>query len=481
MPTVTATPYTDEAYVRVDADWTDQPAVTHARVIRTNTVTGEQAFLRPYIDWNTNGDLRLTCGLGMWWDTEPPIDTAVTYRTEAADIPVNAALNSSFEGSVASWTVVGGTFASSATFSHSGANSGLLTPTGGVFTNAVAQAGIPVTGGRPATLSLWVLTPQGWNSVRAQIRWLNSSGTFVGARELTPIEILDDAEWRYITLTATAPADAVTAEITFIVVGTAPNTTLFYVDQFELTQLQPVAAYAVTGSVTVDADHPYYLKDPVNPCHDVAMERCFPGPDACPQNPAGVMVHDYGRSETYEPNAVVLLPLDDEFPLTVSRRRRAASSLTLSIITRTFVDRDALKLLLSAGTVLFFQAPPEYGISDRYIDVAPYTINAPIKDLRIQPRFFTLPHSLRRRPAGPANGVCGARIADLCDLYTTWSAMVIAGLTWTDLMLGAASPYGPGQPPVSGLRTYDDVNADFASYNAINDGVRTYDGLLAGL
>lgn len=479
MPTITTTTYADEAYVRVDVSWADQPAVTHARVIRTNTVTGEEVLLRPYGAWNAAGDLLLTCSLGMWWDTEPPIGVPVTYRTEAAPVPTNATFNSSFEGSVVGWTVTGGTFASSATFAHSGANSGLITPNGTFFNNTVTQAGVPVTPGLAAALSVWALTPQGWNSVWLRLSFFTSGGIQTGLTLISPIEILDDAEWRNIVLDAIAPADAATATISFQVTGTAPGTTLFYIDQFELLQAQPVAAYAVTGPVTVTASHPFYLKDPAFPCHDVAMERCVTVPDAC-NPPAGIMVLDNARSESYEPNSVVLQPIDDEFSITMSRRRRAASSMTATIITRTFPDRDKLKLILSRGTVLLFQLPPEYGTPDRYIDVGVYNIDAPIKDMRLPPRYFSLPYAHRRRPAGPANGVCGARIDDLCDLYTSWSAMVIAGLTWTDLMLGEASLNGPGQPPVSGLRTWDVVKAEFATFNAVNTGGRTYNGLRDG-
>lgn len=479
MPSIiTGGMYPDEAYVRLDIDWTDYPAVTHARVIRTNTVTGEQVMLRPYGDWDADGNIRLTCGLGILWDTEPPLDVDLVYRTEAADAPLNTAVNSSFEGSVLGWTVFGGTFASSATFAHAGVNSGLLTPNGINFGPTISQANVPVVPGIDATISLWVLTPQGWNSVQLQVRYFTAAGTQTGPTFKGPIEILDDAEWRFMRLQPGAvPDDAATATISFLVTGTPPNTVLFYLDQFEFNQLRPVTAYA-EDDAEVFGHRPFYLKDPLNPCHDRALERCVSVPDQC--NPApGMMVLDYGRSETLEPNAVTLQPINDEYPLTVSRRRRAPSALVLRIITRTFADRDALKETLAPGTVLFFQAPPEYGVSDRYIDVGPATIDAPIKDLRLQPRFFVLPHGLRRRPEGPANGVCGARIRDLCDLYASWGAITIAGLTWTEIMLGEASPYGPGQD-ITGFRTWDGVNAEFASFNAVNTGGRTFDDLLEG-
>lgn len=480
MPTIATTVYPDEAYVRVDADWTDLPQVIYARVIRRNTVTGEEVALRPYGAYNADGDLLLTCGLGMWWDTEPPQGVALEYRTEAADVLANAATNSSFETGTAPWTVTGGTLAASGVFAHSGAFSGLLTPTGGVFAPNIAQTLIPVDPAKDVTVSAWALTPQGWNAVRVQIRWFNSGALQVGTTQQTDIEILDDSEWRFIQAVFTPPADAVNATYTFQVSGTPAASVLFYLDQLELAQLQPVPNIAIAALVTVTGTFDFYIKDPLNPCNDRTAGRCMPGP-AVECNPIqAMMVPSYGPRETYEPNSIQLQPVNRKRGRTVSRERRDAD-LGMNVITRTFADRDALKATLAPGTLLFIQAPVQYGIEDRYVDVGSYTIDVPTKDFRIQPRYFSLPLSVRDRPAGPANGVCGARIDDLCDIYTSWAAMTIAGLTWEDLMLGLASPSGPGQPPISGMRTFDEVAAEFVDFNAVNTGGRTFDGLRDGL
>lgn len=481
MPTITATGFNDEAYVRVDVSWADIPAVQYARVLRINTVTGQETLLRPYVAYNAAGDLLLDCGLGVWWDTEPPIGVPLQYRTEAADILTNAAVNSSFESGTAPWVGTGGTLTQSAVFAHAGANSGLMTPTGTAFAATIAQSSIPLLAGLPMTVSGWVLSPQGWNAVRLQLRFFNGV-TQVGSTASTPMEIVDDSEWRYLTVTATPPADATSASLTFEASGTPPAATLFYTDQLEAAQYVPVPNIATSAVVTVVATSPFYLKDPVNPCNDLALTKCMPGPltsAGCNTVP-GMMVQSYGPQERYAPNSVLLQPVNRRRPIPIVRERRDVDTV-LTLITRTFADRDLVKATLQLGTPLLFQAPPQYGITDQYIAVDTYTIDRGVPDHRIQPRFFTLPHVAVDRPDGPTNGVCGARIDDLCDIYATWNAITLAGLTYTDLLLGLASPSGPGQPSLAGLRTFDEVKAEFATFNAVNNGVRTFTGLRNGL
>jgi hypothetical protein len=483
MPTITATVFPDEAYVRVDADWSDRPDVTYARVVRVNTVTGEETLLRPYVAYNAAGDLLLTCSKGVWWDTEPPLNTAIKYRTEPADSYTNRAINSSWEngvGSPAPWQVTGGTYTPSATFAHSGTVSGRLTPNGSpTFSNTLRQDSIPVDPAYDVFMSAWVLTPQGWNSSRLTLKFFTATGMQTGATLATPLEILDDAEWRYLSLSATPPTDTATATITFEVVGIAPNTTLFYVDQFELGQYVPSGFYAYSAVVTVTPTFPFYLKDPVYPCNDRAMTRCMPSPLVACNPVSGMMVQSYGPGEQYAAKTVLLEGVNREFPVPQVRPRASAQS-NLVIITRLFADRDLLVATLKPGTVLFFQAPPEYGIADRYIAVGDYAPERALSDHRIPPRIFSLPHRVMARPAGAANGVCGARIDDLCDTWGSWAALKTAGLTWTDLLYGLASPNGPGQAAIAGLRTFDEVKAEFANFNAVNNGVRTFTGLRNG-
>jgi hypothetical protein len=135
------------------------------------------------------------------------------------------------------------------------------------------------------------------------------------------------------------------------------------------------------------------------------------------------------------------------------------------------------------GDPLLFQAPATYCITDRYISVGIVSDSRISVDQRDDFRLITMPYAVVDRPEGPANGICGARIQDLCDIYTSWAAMNIAGLTWTDLLLGEASPNGPGQPdPPVGQRTWDEVEAEFANFTAVaGGGTRDWDELRDGL
>lgn len=477
MPTITATTFPAEAYVRVDVSWADVPAVKYARVWRINTVTGEEVLLHPYVAYNGAGDLLLTCSEGVWWDTDPPLNTPVQYRTEAADVLTNVAANSSFETGTAPWIATNGTLAQSATFAHSGANSGRLTPNGTSFTNIISQSTIAVDQTKEVTASGWALSAAGWNSVRLLLRFFNGT-TQVGSTQQTDVEILDDAEWRLLRLTATPPENTTVATITMEVSGTAPGANLFYFDQVEVAQFQPVTAYALSAVVSVAAESPWYLKDPINPCGDQAMQRCMPGPQSCSTDP-GMMVQNHAQRQNFEARTK-LLQAENRIHDVPLIRRRGAPEAVLNIITRTFADQDSLLATLAPGTILFIQGPPEYGIADRYIAVLSVTVDAATPDKRIQPRFFTLPYRTQERPDGPMNGPCGARVDDLCDLYASWAALALSGLDWRDLIYGLASTAGPGQS-VEGWRTFDEVAAEFADFDAVNDGVRTFTGLLTGL
>lgn len=86
MPIITPFPDTTRGYVRVEVNWADTPAVQYAQVLRVNPATGECVPLRPYVCFD--GDyLLLSCGHGIFWDTELPFDTPVYYLTEGIDAP----------------------------------------------------------------------------------------------------------------------------------------------------------------------------------------------------------------------------------------------------------------------------------------------------------------------------------------------------------------------------------------------------------
>jgi len=456
----------------VDLDAVTSDCVT---VTRRNTVTGEIVTLRPYIFYDADGALILECGQGLWWDTEPPLNVPLEYCASACDTQVALSANCCFEGAIiAPWVATGGVLTASTAFAHEGSLSGLLTPTGGVTEPQFSQS-FAVTQGIPLTFSAWVMSPQGYNGVFLRMSLLYTDGKTEVT--YTPVEILDDNEWRFLSATLTPRLDA-TATFSFVTTGAPPNTTLFYVDQISATQPQAVGT-EVCETVTVESDG-FWLKNPLHPCLDVEVGICNPMIEDCDEDSRVSYAGMSGGS--YAPNTVLLQPVNRRRPIPVNRARRDVED-TLRLIAHDCDARDAILAANEPGDPLLWQAPATYCIADRYMSVGVVSEGYISVDQREDFRLMTLPHVAVDRPQGPADGICGARIMDLCDIYTSWGALNIANFTWTDLLLGEASPAGPGQPvPPAGARTWDMVEAEFADWDAVEaGGTRDWDELRDGL
>lgn len=477
MVSLNATVYPDEAYVLVQADWSSDPDVTCANVTRRNTVTGEVVTLRPYISYSADGSLLLDCSLGLWWDTEPPLGVPLEYCTVGCDISTALSANSGFEGgATVPWVATGGVLTSSGAFFHAGTASGLLTPSGTALNPSFSQSFPGVQGGKPLTFSAWVMSPQGYNSVLLRVTLLYTDGLTETID--TAVEILDDGEWRFLSATVTPRLNA-TATFTFFTLGVPPATTLFYVDQIQATQPTAVLSTACE-TVTVASEENFWLKNPLHPCLDVQVGICSPMIEDC-ETDTRVSFASMDP-EAYQPNTVLLSPANRRRPIPVNRQRRDVESV-LRLIAHDCDARDALLEANLPGDPLLWQAPAIYCTPDRYMSVGTVEDSRISIDHREPFRLVSLPHVAVDRPPGPSDGVCGARITDLCDIYTSWAALQIAGLTWTDLLLGLASPNGPGQPiPPEGARTWDDVEAEFADWDAVEaGGTRDWDELRDGL
>lgn len=465
MPTINATVFTAEAYVLVEVDWTDYPQVAYARVERRNTITGEVVTLRPYIAYDGDGNLLLSCGLGLWWDTEPPLNVPLEYCTYAGDPDTAINSNTDFETTLAPWVGVAGAASQSAAFAHTGSFSALLVPAATAANAYISDATGYTTlqPGVEATMDAWFFTPQGWNGVFTQVTLQYEDGLLESFK--SPIYAVGVSVWQLVHFTFTSNRVAIVAAIDAIVTGLAPNTINMYIDDVALTQ--PVAfGISVCDTVTV-ASESAWLKSPLFPCSDIEVGSCSPAMDFDCEEDSRVSY--VGMAEDrLAPNTVLSEPANRKHSIPTSRVRRAPIS-ELRLLAHDCDARDAVLLINDPGTPLLFQAPADYCLPDRYITVGEETELRISVDQRDDFRLMSLPYAVVARPEGPANGPCGLRIMDLCDIYTSWQAMTLAGLDWVDLLLGAASNNAPGDNPAA-LRTWGEVETEFANWAAVEDG-----------
>lgn len=223
-----------------------------------------------------------------------------------------------------------------------------------------------------------------------------------------------------------------------------------------------IAVETCSDDLVVPSSGDFRLGDPVRPCNDVTLLFDAPvDPDCVPTQ--GIFFGSMGPDEVYAANSGTFQTVNDKYPIVVNRQRAAVGS-TLTVATRTFADRDAMIALNDPGAPLMIRGPVQYGIPDQYMAVTDVTITRHVSDHKVQPRSIGMPYVRVRRVSGPAQGVCGTRVTDLCDIYASWSAVEAAGLSFADLLRGKASLDTP--KPASVERTWSDVNATYASWNA---------------
>jgi hypothetical protein len=525
MPAISAAVIPVPGYVYVEGNFSDVGSATHACVERVDCLTGERSPLRPYVSFNTDGCLALSCGQGIWWDTEAPLDRCVYYCAtvmnasgEVITQPADPLVKDTFTRTVAAgwgtadtgqaWTITSGLAADHSVNGTRGLHATTVvnsvyedtinvgTPNATesiqVFIPAVATGAgfdIRLEGRRTDANNYYSLlvtfdlagvvsgqlvkivagvqtffTPVNFGTYTAGSLW-NLSFTYWGSQL--------SAFWHDATTPApTSPI--VTATDTSLTTGNlggirsrrnagnTNGTVTFQFDNYLVTDVcadsEPIET--CSDDVTVPSNGCFRLGDPVRPCHDQVV--CLEGGDGCVPG-EGIYFGAMGREE-YTDNSGQMLPVNARRPIVVSRDRRDVQS-ELTLVTATFGDRDDVLLLNEPGSPLLWRGPAAYGIPDRYMSVLDVTVDRGLSDHREEPRVISMPHWAVDSPVGPSQGVCGARVADLCDTYATWDAVIAAGLTWTDLLRGAAG--GPGDVRFDPV-TWSEVNAAYASWNALN-------------
>jgi hypothetical protein len=537
MPSITAVVVPDPAYVYVETNWADVPSAVNVCVDRVVVATGERAPLRSYVSYDTDGCLALSCGVGIFWDTEAPFDTEVQYCATVTDAAGNvvttappALVTATFSTvAVASWPpadtgqVFTNTGGAAADYSGTGTRGQHAVTSTGVLRvssipmttpNAVARitaypAVVALT--QPTEQDLWLRADAaGANGYRARVRY-GTAGTVdlilesVVAGVATSLG-LAAAVFPYIAATAVAvrlsawgsqlnatvwdlttpqPAPQLTATSTVWTVpgvvaasslrnaGNTNGTVNFQWDDLSVTDVcaEPVAVEVCSDTVVIENDGCFRLGDPVRPCND--RHVCLEEESDCSTEDVGVYFARMG-TETYADNSGQLLPVNARRPIVVSRRRRDKAS-TLTLVTRTFTDRDDVLDLAEPGSPLLWRGPAGYGTGDIYMSVLDVAVDRSFLDHQEQPRVVDMPFMATDSPADPSLGVCGARVMDLCDVYASWTALVAAGLSYADLLRGLA-----GTGTSVALADWDDVNADFATWNALNAGEADWNDTLTG-
>jgi hypothetical protein len=231
---------------------------------------------------------------------------------------------------------------------------------------------------------------------------------------------------------------------------------------YRLEDCAGVAASVNSLEVVVPSGGRFWLKDPLRPYLNVPITL------RGDENPCTPVLGVYFRSmseETFPGAGAVQRAVNRRNAVAVVRVRSGYNS-TLNLATRTFVDRDAVRDLLSTGDVLFLQSPASYGIPQVYVHVPGSPAWQRLSsDHKKQWRLVSIPFDEVDRPAGLAFGVSGTRWADMCDLFANFLAFETAGISWRDVMAGLAG--NPADSIVTGWRTYAMVKSEFATYAAI--------------
>ncbi len=429
MPTIVATPDSTKSQVRLDLDFSDIDA-PYAYVTRVDPITGASTAVRGHGSSTTIAGLPYAPMLAGYkavlYDTELPLDSAVYYTATAPLAGLN--VNQTFSGGYTDpWWVTNQAITMRITTNAGGANFLSFFTGGATASPTLRGEDIPATPGAvfTATASISANVSQG---VLLGLSFWNASGTIISQTN-TPATVLAATT---VTITATAPALTVAVQVFVSMSGTPAATTVCSVGSVVVVS---AAGSATSGGVTVPSLGACQLKDPLRPGSNVRVDFAFdPNPLCTPTE--GVFFQSLD-TEQQSANAATFNVNNQANPVVVSKVRSSPTS-TLTLVSRTFPDRDRLIDLLAPGSPLLFQVPDEYGVPDRYLSVGADSIGRVLPDHRFPIRVFSLPFATVSGPGGPMQGTVGARWRDTCNRYASWAAVNGAGLTWVQVLDGLA-------------------------------------------
>jgi len=430
VPTITATADNTKSQVRLDLDFSDIDA-PYAYVVRVDPTTGATTPVRGHGTSVTISGLPyvpMQAGYkAVLYDTEMPLDSAVYYTATAPSSTLNA--TSQFSGLYQDpwYTTAPATVQVRVTSNTSGADFLSIQSDGATATPTLRGEEIPATPGAVLTLTA-VVSANVSQAVIIALAALDATGTIIANTTAS------GTAFGPITLTTstTCPANTVSVRPVIAVNGTPAASTIVSYSSAAVTN---AAGSATSGTVTVQSLGSCWLRDPLAPANNVRVDFAFdPNPQCTPTQ--GVFFQSMDV-ESRGANAATFNVNNQVLPVVVSKKRSALSS-TLTLVSRTFADRDRLNTLLAPGSSLLFQVPSTYGVPDQYMSVGTTQVSRVLPDHSFPIRVFSLPYVQTAAPGGPSQGVLGTRWQDTCNRYATWAAVNSAGLTWVQVLDGAA-------------------------------------------
>lgn len=430
MPTITATADTTKSQVRLDLDFSDIDAA-YALVNRVDPATGATTQVRGHgSSFTINGVAYVPMNAGfkaVLYDTEVPLDSAVYYTASAPGVAQNA--NQTFsDGFIDPWYATDPANVTTRLTADLSGDYFLSFFTGGATANPTLRGeDVPATPGASFIVTA-VMSANVSQGVTVGMSFRDASGTIVGSSSSAATVLAAQA----VIATATAPANTVSVQPFVTMSGTPAATTITSVSSVTVVNF---VGSATSAGVVVPSAGSCQLKDPLRPGANVRVDFFFdPNPQCVPGE--GVFFQSMD-AEQRAANAAVFNINNQAEPVVVSKVRSSLAS-TLTLVSRTFTDRDRLNTLLAPGSPLLFQVPDQYGIPDQYLSVGADTVSRVLPDHAFPIRVFSLPFQVVSAPGGPMQGTVGARWSDLCNRYATWAAVNAAGLTWTQILDGAA-------------------------------------------
>lgn len=429
MSTIVATADTTRAQVRLDIDFSDIDA-PYVLVNRVDPNTGATTQVRGHGSSTTiNGVAYAPMQAGykaVLYDTEVPLDAAVYYTAAAPLVTLNT--NSVFSsGYVDPWYPTDPAVQIRPTSTRGGSAFLSFQTAGATASPTIRAEDIAATPGASWTVSA-TISANVSQGITVGVTFRDAAGAVLSGPSTAATVLSSTA----VSVTATAPAGTVSAQPFLTMSGTPAATTIVSVSTVVVTT---AAGSATSGGVAVASLGAARLKDPLRPGNSVRVDFTFDPNPLC--IPAEGIFWQSLDTEEQAANAATFNVNNQPNPVVVSKVRSSVTS-TLTLVSRTFPDRDRLDVLLAPGSPLLFQAPDEYGVPDAYLSVGNESKSRVLPDHRFPIRVFSLPHVRVSAPGGPMQGTVGARWSDTCNRYSSWGGVNGAGLTWTQVLDGLA-------------------------------------------